>query len=1010
MVPPPERKLIALRAFGRRLPLKKPRLSSHQPEPKPSEGSVTWDTEDFKDAHQQLRVGTYLVHQGDALHEAGIFYDPLSLSDAERSTVYRYAAGHNLEVRTAREFVEDIFFPIVYGRHGLCITLNGPFDLGRLAIGHGPAERPDSMRGGFSLQLGPDDRRPHVQIKHLNNRAALVQFTDPVGQKTPRGMRKRGMKVPVFRGHFVDVRSLAGALLSGSWDLKRLSNHMKVRHPKLAEPDFSAEIDEQFLDYAVRDPLTTWECFTALKARYDSFGLTLTPITRVLSEAGLAKACLRQLGIKPWREMQPDFPARLTGIIMSSYYGGRSEVKLRRMIRRILYCDFLSEYPTTRILMNLWPFVRAKRVTWRDAKAEVHSMMRRLRLSDLQQPDFWPDLCVLVQVLPKADIFPVRSEYDEHGQHTIGLNYLTSKKPMWFTLADCIVSWLLTGRWPKVRRAIRFEPEGVQEGLREWDIFGNPANRVNPICDDPDLRLIDLRTEVRDAAAKTKLVGDEARAAELDAEQQGMKITENAMYGILVELNVVQPAHPVDVEFFGVDGKPHRATMNQYEEPGTFFHPLLAALIAGAGRLFLGIAERLATDEGLEWAFCDTDSMALAQPVGMDDAEFLDRARRVRGWFTPLNPYKQQGPIFKIEDANYRLDRGNLSDELEPLFCFCVSPKRYDLFNIDARGRPVLRKASGHGLGHLRAPYDENEAPKSIPKPVIPLHEIGVRRWEYDFWHRIVEAAMVGHPGQVKLDDLPGFDKPAMSRYAATTPELLRWFKKYNRGRAYRDQVRPFGFICAFQATTDLNDGLIAAASDEAEPRKQRRTRRQSMLDAPRVVSPFDTDPAHAAERAFDRNTGKPIPVDKLLTYRQVLAQYHLHPDPKFAGADYLDSGVTERRHIEASGIQYIGKEANRWEEQFYLGENPEAQLVYANPAANAEPEISEQTFAEPAQIDEDAALLAAVRERCKAIGVREFASQVTMDHSNLEAILARRRSAGPRTISRLRAALGELR
>jgi len=28
----------------------------------------------------------------------------------------------------------------------------------------------------------------------------------------------------------------------------------------------------------------------------------------------------------------------------------------------------------------------------------------------------------------------------------------------------------------------------------------------------------------------------------------------------------------------------------------------------------------------------------------------------------------------------------------------------------------------------------------------------------------------------VRLDDLPGFDQPAMSRYAATTPELWQWF------------------------------------------------------------------------------------------------------------------------------------------------------------------------------------------------------------------------------------------
>ena len=33
--------------------------------------------------------------------------------------------------------------------------------------------------------------------------------------------------------------------------------------------------------------------------------------------------------------------------------------------------------------------------------------------------------------------------------------------------------------------------------------------------------------------------------------------------------------------------------------------------------------------------------------------------------------------------------------------------------------------------------------------------------------------------------------------------------------------------------------------------------------------------------------------------------------------------GRTQRRHIQVAAIEHIGKEANRWEEQLYLGENP---------------------------------------------------------------------------------------
>ena len=49
------------------------------------------------------------------------------------------------------------------------------------------------------------------------------------------------------------------------------------------------------------------------------------------------------------------------GIIMSTYYGGRSEVRFRRVrIAQVLYCDFLSMYPTVCTLMGLWRFVIAE--------------------------------------------------------------------------------------------------------------------------------------------------------------------------------------------------------------------------------------------------------------------------------------------------------------------------------------------------------------------------------------------------------------------------------------------------------------------------------------------------------------------------------------------------------------------------------------------------------------------------------------------------------------------------
>ena len=55
----------------------------------------------------------------------------------------------------------------------------------------------------------------------------------------------------------------------------------------------------------------------------------MTPLSRILSEASIGKAYLKQMNIRPWHELQPDAPKELNGLIMSTYFGGRAEVHLR---------------------------------------------------------------------------------------------------------------------------------------------------------------------------------------------------------------------------------------------------------------------------------------------------------------------------------------------------------------------------------------------------------------------------------------------------------------------------------------------------------------------------------------------------------------------------------------------------------------------------------------------------------------------------------------------------------
>jgi hypothetical protein len=65
---------------------------------------------------------------------------------------------------------------------------------------------------------------------------------------------------------------------------------------------------------------------------------------------------------------------------------------------------------------------------------------------------------------------------------------------------------------------------------------------------------------------------------------------------------------------------------------------------------------------------------------------------------------------------------------------------------------------------------------------------------------------------------------------------------------------------------------------------------------------------------------------------------------------------MTTRRHILATEIKHIGKEANLWEEQFYLGEIPEAQIVYGVSVLEGE-RMTEETLT-----------------ACRTLGVRTLA------------------------------------
>jgi hypothetical protein len=1054
-VPDAERRSILLRVYAK-VSYEKHRSKA----PITPEWVLVFDTETTPDEAQRLRFGVYQLLQKGQLRQHGLFYDDVKPAELEALKIEAPKHGC-VEPITVSDFVHKIFLPTAFRAGGLVVGFNLPFDLSRLAIRHEAArvsraprtpeeiaaraalkDADRSMVGGFTFQLSPFSDQPFLRIKHLNSRSAFFRFAKPAHQEAARSQRRRGERVQFQRGNFLDVKTLAAALTSKSHRLETLADYLGVKH-KGKFTDFARPIDAEFIDYAVNDVETTRQCFEELVRRYQQHRLGMTAPQGVYSEAGLGKAYLKQMSVRPWREVQRDFDPATLGAIMSSYFGGRAEVHIRRTVVQTLYCDFASMYPTVCTLMGLWWFVIAQGMTEQDATAETQSFLDEVQLSDLQDPATWKQLTTLVQVLPQADIFPVRARYATRLKEqtksadmpTIGVNFLSSDRPLWFTLADCVASKLLAGKAPRIVRAIRFAPKLPQNGLRSLKIAGHAEYVVDPYKNDFYKRVIELRrrvkAELKEAERRDR---NSQETKNLDMDQLALKILANATsYGIFIELNV-EDADKDDAPialFTSQDRRLVEAT--KWEEPGRYYHPLLATLITGAARLMLALSERLAFDQGLNWAFCDTDSMAFANTKNLPFAEFSGRLRGICDWFTPLNPYEREPDkapvsILEIEDQNFSAEKEK-KKELEPLFCFAISAKRYALFNLDG-SKPIIRKASAHGLGHFGAPYGEEEEARGD-------RDSGVRRWEEDVWKQIISAALSESPGEVNYAFRREMQLPARSRYGATRPAVLNWFRRFNEGRSYAEQVKPFNFLLTFFARRQED----VAAEDplhDFDPQ----------LGEIRPVAPFEKDNEKALKRIFDRNSEslEPVPREILRTVSDVLRDYHRQPEYKFSRGGWTEAGILGRRHVLVDTIEDIGKESDGWEEDEARTEDLDTVPSYPSSSFDRdqmtaaiksvgkrqlmrEARIAMRTIdavwagEEVGPIDlkrmanaaeriagreqrrksDQAAAVARLKAKRDGIGLAELAKMLEMDIGNLGKIIEEKRGVPPALASRLR-------
>jgi hypothetical protein len=879
--------------------------------------ALVYDTETTTDRLQSLQVGTYLLCRIDWTKtgprvvplEEGIFYpDDLAATDPDTLDLLRTYVGthrprvadddpdaaYRLRLISRAEFCE-LRYRVLCELRGLVVGLNLPFDESRIAEAW-TETRTRGFEGGFSLihhtyqtrdgRRRESQHRPRTVIRTLDSRRARIKLARP-----------RASDFPPTDGIFLDLRQLVYALTGEGHGLESACAAFGVPYQKRDVE--LGRVDDGLVTYAREDTRATMQLLEAALTEYDRRGLRLPP-HRAFSAASLGKAALKQMGVRPILERQPDFPRELLGAAMVGFYGGRAECRIRCTPMPIVLVDFLSNYATVCCLIGAWEYFTRHRIDPVDVDpAEVEHWLERLAVDELYDRATWRDLNVLCWIAPgNQNILPARGRYDPKGQSdNISVTSLTLSEPVSWMLADLAAAKILhpEGKTAKILRAVRFQPAGqTLDGLRPLRIPG--AGTIDPRTHDYFQRLVELRAK----AKRDQRLGEETRRWV----RQSLKTTVNATaYGINAEMNPRHHTNPITVT---VDGLEQFTTKTRAPEiPGEYCFPPLAAMITAGARLLLAMLESEVTSRGGAYQFCDTDSMAIVAtrdggfvpcPGGVDRNEggrecvralTHQQVTEIVDGFRRLNPYNRRvvpGSILEVDDTSL-----DASGEIRDLWAWSIAAKRYATYTL-GEGRPLLaEKYSEHGLGHLSDPRDRQVR--------------GLRRsLAADVWQYILDAELGSEPS-----DPAWFDRPAVTQRTVSTPRILQLLEG---GRRAERELRPFSFC---------NHAILHP--DEPAARSRER------FD---LVAPFESAPRRWTEVDWvDVATGSTCRITtrgltgrkaiRVRNLRDVVTLYRRKPEAKGLGPDgercsRESVGLLQRRPVRELIIRCIGKETNQLE------------------------------------------------------------------------------------------------
>jgi hypothetical protein len=867
--------------------------------PKWPKQCLIFDTETTLDPAQKLKFGAYrrckLVGRKYVCISEGIFHDDdlpkneLELLQKFQSdpptlaAVEHFPSETQISLQSRSSFVRRVFWKSVRGGE-LIVGFNLPFDLSRLAVKSAPGKK-----GDWSLALSqlwknpktgrvvPNPKRPRIVVDAHNSKMAFIKLGSVLHKEEwPR------------EGRFLDLRTLGWALRNVSYNLKRGCKAFHVRG-KLKH-NFSGQISSKEIEYCRGDVAASHRLLNAMMEEFNRNPLDLHP-DKAYSPASIAKAYLKEMGITlPKRHFRA--ANKVLGIAMQSYYGGRAECRIRKTPVPVIHTDFTSQYPTVNALFGNWNVLTSASVRFMICTAKAKKLLSRASLDDTFDPAFWKQLSFFALVKPNGDILPVRTVYNGKTQN-IGLNYVSSKIPIWYAAPDLVASKIQTGKTPRILRALEMVPGGRQKRLKSTNLGG--MIKINPSEQDFYREIVQQRVPHKKS--------NESLANFLKV------LANSGSYGLFVEVNPETKKKEVQIGYFSGETR-GRVNSNYAEKPGDWYFPPIASLITSGGRLLLAMLEKSVDEKGGSYLFCDTDSLCI---VGTENGSFvqcaggktrfrgkegfkalsLQEVQTISNKFKKLNPYDSAlvPEILKIEDVNH-VD----SDPKKPfrqLYGYAISAKRYALYT-QTGNKIEIEKASGHGLGYLLAPKERQED-----------EDEETPQWVMEAWDFLLRKEL-----RLRSKEPPWLDLPAMMRMVVTTPNVL----KHQRP----EWLGPFNFFL-FPLVSALG-GYPAGFNDSnflfITPYESNRKKWKSL----RGINLFDGQSFQIATRPAP-NQDKVIPD----SFRIVLHNYPSKAESKSLSPDGTPcTGATQglllRTEIIASKLVPVGKETDRrWEQ----GEDP---------------------------------------------------------------------------------------